>query len=308
MKKTALIMLSIIVFVMLSSFTVRPSQAYVQDAGWKNPAYRGYDDFYYQYVVAYQEGTYWTLSVMILNDWWPPSAETQINISTIIVHFDWGKNYTHRFTTPEALAYGETRVLSVSNMTPSTSEAPEIWYYDYWMYVEIVNATSGPTKVVDTWTLGRWDYYFAVYSANHLGAQQLRDKIETLFYSGPTMFMPINVTEAFVLYIQAYFEYQLGYQAHGRGDFSEANTHYGNAESLFDQALSVWEQKGTAMEDATLNYKNALTNATKTEADANLISANAALVNSYAWMFFGIGWVLIGIGIIIYGAKKPKPL
>jgi len=300
MKKTALIMLSIISLVTLSSFAIMPSQAYIQHTGWTNPTYRGYDDFYQQSVVAYQEGTYWSFSVMILNDWWPPSAETQINISAIIVYFGWGKNYTHRFTTPEVLAYGETKVFSVSNMTPSTSEVPEIWYYDYWMYVEIVNATSGPTEVVSTWTSWMWDYYFAVYSANHLGAQQLRDKIETLFYSGPTMFMPLNVTEAFVLYIQAYFEYQLGYQAHGRGDFSAANTHYGNAESLFDQALSVWEQKGTAMENATLNSKNA-------QADANLISANAALVNSYAWMFFGIGWVLIGIGIIIYGAKKPKP-
>jgi hypothetical protein len=300
MKKNALIMLSIITLVMLSSFAIRPSEASVQNAGWINPIYRGYDDFYHQYITAYQEGSYWSLSVMILNDWWSPSAETQINISKIIVHFGWGKNYTHRFTTPDPLAYGETRVFSMSNMTPSTSEVPDIWYYDYWMYVEIVNATSGPTEVVDTWTLGRWDYYFAIYSTAHLGAQQLQDKIETFFYGGPTMFLPLNVTEAMVLYIQAYFEYQLGYQAHGRGNFSAASTHYGNAESLFDQVLSVYEQRGTAMENATLDSK-------KAQADANLISANAALVNSYAWMFFGIGWVLIGIGIIIYGAKKPKP-
>lgn len=308
MKKTALIMLSILVLVTLSAFYIKPSQAYIQAVGWTNPTYRGNDDFYHQNVVAYQEGTYWDLSVMLLNDWGPPPDKTQINISTIIVHFGWGKNYTHRFATPEAIVYGETKVFTVSNMTPSTSEIPDIWTYGYRLYVEIVNATSGPTEVVTTWSPWEsWDNNFAIYSAGHLETQQLRDKLEMMFMGGPTMIPLFNVSKAMVLFIEAYFEFQLGDQAHSLGDFYAANIHYGNASDLVDEALNVYEQRGTAMEDAALNYKEALANATKTEADANLISANAALVNSYAWMFFGIGWVLIGIGVIIYGAKKPKP-
>lgn len=299
MKKTALVMLSIIAFVMLSAFSIKPSQASIEAVGWTHPAYRGYDQFYHQNIIAYQEGTSWGISIMMLNDWWPPSAQTQLNISTITVNFGWGKNYTYRFATPEALAYGETRTFTVSNITPSTSEVPEIWTYDYTLYVEIVNATSGPLDVVSTWSWWTWDYNFAIYSADHLKTQQLYNKLQTMFMGGP-MWMFGNISEVIVLYTQAYFEYQLGTQAHNVGDFYTANMYYGNSSDLINEALSVYEQKGTALEDASLNYKEALAN-------ANLISANAALVNSYAWMFFGIGWVLIGIGIIIYGTRKPKP-
>ncbi len=299
-------MLSIIVFVMLSTFPIKQSRASIERISWINPIYRGYDDFL-GWVVGYQEGTNWEVSVMIENDWWPPPEKTQINISAIIMHFGWGKNYTHRYTTPEVLSYGETRIFTVSNMTPLTSEFPEYWTYDYRMYVEIANASSGPTEVVDTWAWWNWDYNFAIFSADHLEAQRLYDKLEMMFMGGPVMLPFLNISEAMVLFIQGYFEFQLGDQAHNVGDFSTAKTYYESADNLFNQALVVYEQKGTAMEDMTLNYKNSLTNATKDNAQANLILANASLINSYAWMFFGIGWILIGIGIIIYGARKAKP-
>jgi hypothetical protein len=307
MKKATLVMLSVIAFAILSALPIKPSQAYIEGVAWTNPTYRGYDDYHNQWVVAYEEGATWTVSAMIYNNYNPPgpATEAQMNISTIIMWFEWGKNYTHRFTTPETLAPGETRIFTFSNMTPPTSEAPELWTYEYELIVEVVNATSGPLGFVFYWSWWNWDYDFAVYSSDHLETQQLRDKLETLFGMGP-MWLPMNVTEAMVLYTQGYFEYQSGNQTHERGDFSAAKTYFENAEDLFNQALTVYEQKGTAIEDTNLSYKEALANATRDNAQANLVSANAALINSYAWMFFGIGWVLIGIGIIIYGARKPK--
>jgi len=308
MKKAALVMLSIIAFVMLSALPIKLSQASLEGVAWTNPTYRAYDDYYNQWVVAYEEGTTWTLSVMVYNNYNPPgpAIEGQMNISAIIVWFDWGKNYTHRFTAPQTLAIGETKTFTFSNTTPSTSEAPELWTYEYALHMEIVNATSGPLGVLSTWSWWNWDYNFAVYSSDHLEVQQLRDKLETLFGMGP-MWFPMNVTEAMVLFIQGYLEYQLGYQAHERGDFSTAKTYFENAEDLFNQSLAAYEQRGTAMEDADLNFRENLANATRDDAQANLISANAALINSYSWMFFGIGWVLIGIGIIIFGARWSKP-
>lgn len=301
MKKTALVMLSILALVTLSAVPIKPSHAGLEKIAWINPTYRG-NDYYLGWVVAFEAGTNWEVSVMIENDYNPPgpATEAQLNISTIIMWFSWGKNYTHRYSTPQTLAPGDTRVFTVSNMTPSTSEVPEIWVYSYMMYVEIVNATSGPLGVVTTWTWGAWDYQFAVYSSNHLQAEQLYDKLQPIFGGSTPMFPFFNISEAVVRYIEAYFEYQMGTQAHTTGDFSSANEHYGNAEALFEEALSIYEERGTAMEDAELNSTNY-------NAQANLILANAAMMNSYAWMFFGIGWILIGIGVIIFGAKKPKP-
>jgi len=295
MNKTALIMVTIVAVAALSVAFVKPAQAIPSRTRWINPVYRG-SDRYLGNVVAYSRGTNWELSVMIENNLPAPA-----NISTIIVYFDWGMNYTHRFSPPVELAIDEVRVFTVSNMTPSTSEAPEMWSYTYDMYVERVNSTSGPLRVVGTWRwrsyYSQWDYDFAIYSANHLQAELLYDKLYSLLGSSPTLFYYFsNVSQAMVRYFQAYFEFQAGTRAHDLGDFSTANQHYMNADTLLGEMLTIYGEIGSTMENATLDY-----------AQASLILANAALINSYAWMFFGIGWVLIGIGIIIYGAKRPKP-
>ncbi len=308
MKKVTLAMLSILAFLMVSTLPIRPSQASIDAVAWTNPTYRGYDDYLDEWVVAYEEGATWEVSVMVHNNYNPPgpAVRAQINISTLIVWFGWGKNYTHRFATPEAIGPDETRFFTFSNITPSTDEAPELWTYQYRLIIEVVNATTGPLDFVFYWSYWNWDSRFAVYSLDHLEVQQLRDELES-FYSMMMAWLPANVTQARILLFQGYFEYYQGYQAHERGDLSLAKTHFETADGLYNQALSVYEQRGTAIEDAELLYREALANSTRDSGQASLISANAALINSYAVMFFGIGWVLIGIGIIVYGMRRPQP-
>lgn len=104
---------------------------------WVNPAYME-PDMFYDTIVGYLEET-WTFTTS-----WTNFGSIPLNVSAIRIYFDWGKNYTHNFSTPLQIMPGNTEIFQISNMTPSTEEAPELWTHEYIVYIDSVNSTSPP--------------------------------------------------------------------------------------------------------------------------------------------------------------------
>jgi len=271
---------------------------------WVEPAYKGYDTYYGSYIIAYLEGTYWNFSLRYTN--WDWAART-INVSAIRIYFDWGKNYTHKFSAPISIKYGETRTWTISNMTPSVEDAGELWTHEYQIYVHHVNSTGHEQELI----YGPSGEEFAVLSTDHLACLNIWMKYSMFFGSGPTLMSDgspffTNVTAAQVNFTQAMLEFQLGAQIFEAGVFGDARSHLERGDSYFNSALAAWSQRGTAMEDAATAHLNSETNYNNALADATKKQADSSMVNSIGWLLFGLGWVFIGFGIIIYGARKPK--
>jgi len=272
--------------------------------GWVEPAYVGEDLYYDEYIVGYLQGTNWNLSLSYTNYYGYP-----VNISTVRVYFDWGKNYTYRFATPVQLMPGETKVFSAYNVTPSIAEASELWTHWYDIWLDNVNSTQAPYEELYPIYIN-YGYSFAVLSADHLACLNLWAKYGMFFwyYDGPYVTQPqmypfvpfyTNISQVQVLITQAFFEFIQGFQIFQAGVFGTAKTHLQAGENLINEALSVWSDRGTAMEDAAMNLQTA---------QANYYNAlgDSSRMNAYGWFLFGLGWVFIGIGIIIYGFRKPK--
>jgi len=270
---------------------------------WVDPAYMGPDMFYgpsypYKTIVGYLEETDWTFTTS-----WTNHDSDPLNVSAIRIYFDWGKNYTHSFSTPLQIMPSNTEIFQVSNTTPSTEEAPELWTHEYIVYIDRVNSTSPPYENLSPiGVYGGND--FAVLSADHLECLKIFTKfgIFTSSMGGgwPSMMTGLpNITETQVLFTKLYLKLMQGMQYYQMGLFGTAKGHLQDADAFMTEALTVWNVTGTAMEDADMARKNA---------EANYYNglANSTLVNAYGWLLFGLGWVFIGIGIIIYGAKKPK--
>ncbi|MEM3578724.1 MAG: hypothetical protein QXL54_00665 [Candidatus Bathyarchaeia archaeon] len=287
--------------------------ASIQRFAWIN-ATVGEDPYYGRNVIAYKTGTSWNISVSIYNDYLtpppPPRIYLPVNITAIKVYFDWGGWYNFTFKTPVRMAPLEVKVFNIGNVTPPLSKAPETWVYSYTVYIEYATEVDPAPRMDWTWSGGN----FAVMSEAHFESFRLYNKLKNIMSGIPILpSLTVNSTEAQVLLVKAFIEYNLGRQFYINGIFGEAQTHLQNADTYITQALAAWNARGTGLEDATLQYYNSLAeyynslaDAAEKNAEAGLVQANAALNNSYGWIFFGIGWMLIGVGIIVYGVRKPK--
>jgi len=262
---------------------------------WVNPAYAGPDMFYspiYPFVsiVGYLEGTRWNFSMSIKNDYPGP-----FNISAVRVEFEWGRNYTHRFSSPHRVLPGHTKIFHVSNMTPFIEDVPELWTYHYDVYIDRINDTSIEIYENDD---------FAILSEDHLECLRIFAKLGIFSFPTDGELPPFitdlpNVTETQVLLVRVSMRILQGMQHYQMGLFGQAESYLQDADVSLVEALSVWNMTGTAMEEAIIGRR---------EAEGNYYNAlaDSSLVNAYGWLFFGLGWILIGLGVIIYGARKPK--
>jgi hypothetical protein len=196
-----------------------------------------------------------------------------------------------------------TEIFQISNMTPSTEEAPELWTHNYTVYVDNVNSTFPPCENLPSIWIYE-DNDFVVLSANHLECLKIFTKFGMFASSMSGGWPPImtgmpNITETQVSFTKLFMKLMQGMQYYQMGLFDTAKNHLQDADVFMTEALTAWNTTGTAIEDAEIGRKNA---------EANYYNglANSALVNAYGWLLFGLGWVFIGIGIIIYGARKPK--
>jgi len=308
MEKKIVAILCILAVALPMVALIAPAKADLDDFAWVEPAYKGHDSYYNRDITGYLENSNWNLTLS-----WTNYYSYPVNISTVRVLFDWGKNYTHRFATPVQLKHDEYKTFTVYNMTPSVEVASEMWTHYYDIYLDQVNATTGPFR---EWQLTS-DYgsNFAVLSADHLACLNLWMKYTPIFGSSgaaPGMMyygMPFytNITKVQIYFSQAYMEFYQGMSIFEAGVFGSAKTHLQSADTLFNQAITTWDTSGTAIEDARLAGINAQTAYYNALADASKKQADAATINSIGWLFFGLGWTLLGLGLIIYATRRPKP-
>ena len=306
MKKFAAILFSISLCALISMLAISPAQAYIERFTWLPPYMKkGYDGHYGAYVVIYKDGSAVNLIVPVENDWYTNG----LNVSKVIVSFDWGQNKTLDLSANiEQVGWQETKVFTVSFTASATEAVSSDWAHEYTIYVEHVNATTGPTEIVGTWSR-QWNwwspaYLFVVFSADQADAHDLSQECDSYASTYPTWsFNNINASQ---LAGQAGIEASLGDMYYTRGDYASAKTQYQTALNLYSQALAAEAEWRTKVEEAELEIA-------LTEAEANLATANAmlrqadAVVNqSYTWMLFGLGFVFMGIATIVYAYRKPK--
>ena len=294
MRKKPALLFSLVLATLISMSTLGSVEASVSSHNWIGPTYRGLDDFYGATIVAYETGSEATLVVSVYNDWWPG---VPVNVSAVKVGFDWGINYSSTEcseASPVQMQWHESRVFTIAFTVPGTNVASNLVTHIYTIYVEHVNSTTGPKRIVDTWTEDGSS--FAVYSADQAETQKVYQELEAWrdAYTTP-IYMP---SEAKELWIKATVEENMADDAYEYGNFADAKTHYGNALNFTKEALTSEVDKTSSFEDALLD----------------LIDSAGSYLSMQGWGFivigigFGIGFLLMGIGVIVYLVRKSKPL
>jgi len=305
MKKFTTILFSVSLCALISMFATSPAQAYIERFTWLPPyMQKGFDSHYGASVVIYRDGSSVNLIVPVDNEAYPNG----LNVSRVIVSFDWGQNKTLNLSPIEQVGWLETETFTVS-FTASASEAVSSdWAHEYTIYVEHVNATTGPTKIVGTWSRpwNWWSpaYMFVVFPTDQADATDLSNEYDSYASVFPTWsFSNINASQ---LAGQASIEASLGDTYYTRGDHASAETQYQTALDLYSQALVAEREWQTKVEEADLAIA-------LTEADANLATANAmlrqadaAVTQALSWILFGLGFVFMGVATIVYAYRKPK--
>jgi hypothetical protein len=307
MKKFAAILFGISLCALVSMLAISPAQAYIERFTWLPPYMKkGYDSYYGAYVVIYKDGSTVNLIVPVENDWYLNG----LNVSKVIVSFDWGQNKTLDLSANiEQVGWHETEIFTVS-FTASANEAiSSDWPHEYAIYVEHVNATTGIVETVDATWSRPWNwwspsYLFVVFPTDQANTYDLSQECDSYASAYPTWsFSNINASQ---LAGQASIKASMGEMYYTRGDYGLAQTQYQTALNLYDQALAAETEWETKMENAELEI--ALTEAEANMATANAMQrqADAAMNQSYSWILFGIGFILIGIAAIVYAYRKPK--
>jgi len=335
MRKATAILLGFVLTMAISTAMVNSAQADIETFTWLPPyilkEYVG--NPYWDDVVIYEDGATVSLLVTVENTDYPTKT---LNVSKVIINFyDMGKNKTLDYSaSPHAIEHNNVEYFTVSFTANATEAGDSSFDHVYRVYVEHVNATSGPTQIVDTYEL-YWDdvgpgYKYVVWPAAQASANDLATEYE--YYEDNYYWTLFDSIVAEQLAFQATIHADMGDTAYERGDFDSAESHYQTALDLYADALAAEQTFETTQQDAELNVTLTEAAATMTDANANLklaeaaqteanaavIAANAtktqaeaALVNAYGFYFIGlgfaIGWSFIGLGVIIYALKKPKP-
>lgn len=308
---------------LISMPIIGTAQASIQTFTWLPPyVIRGSETMFYQtYIVGYKTGE--TASLQVLVDTYlgyPYYGYRPTNVSAVKIWFDWDINYTSTeasIDNPIQIPAYQTRIFTINFTVPSTTVASNFVAHTYTIYVEYVNATTGPKRIVGTmqisWNSVSPSYRFAVYSADQADVMDLVIKYQSHYSAYPPTPTYFTSIQARLFAGQAVIEATTGSLRYTRGNVTGAKIQYQTALNLYEKALSTERDWGTTTQAATLNLtkvnaeaalKNA--NAAMTEANAAMIVANATMYQSYAWLLFGIGFIIISIGVFVYAAKKPR--
>jgi hypothetical protein len=317
----------------------QPAKAYISTFQWFGQRH-SYDPYYdSSWPTVFPEGTIATLMVTVYN----PSGMWDLNVSAVKVLMDWNVNYTSTEcnTTNSAVMPPRTyHTFTVTFTVPSTSIASNLFLHGYVIYVEEVNATSGPHTAMlhDSWS----GYGFIVYSTGQKEAQQLYDEVNLLFdiYGSNPSF---SDTAASALWRDGTAHYEMGVASYRSGDFGTAKTHYETAVGQLNQALSTertydatWQdfedqydqdqanldimqmqaelslyQAQMALYEAQAeaavmeaNASMRIADAELVKADAQMALAQAAMTQAYAWITFGIGFIVFGFAAVVWAYRR----
>lgn len=294
MKKT-LALVAFVLSLTLASAFIANSAASIDDRTWLGSTLSwGTDDYYGKAVNGYVEGSTATAWVKVRNDFGLP-----INVSAVIVGFDWNTNYTNTLATPTRLANGEIRYFTVTLTLPNVTIASNTYLHGYTIYVKHVNSTGGLVQTMTTGTTYTSNPDFAVYSQDQMDARE-NARLNSQLREPPEGF---NSTVAEIVWNQAANETNIASTLYGLGDFAGAKTHYAAALSLKNDAFTTERTTTGGMQSAELSLLNA--QAKSFDAQANYFNG---LYNM--WILIGVAAVLFAIGYIIRGLgslRKPAP-
>jgi len=299
MNKKSLLLISLVSWTLLFGVISNIARADITSWKWLGYAYNDYDSFHRATVYAYEEKSTAVLSVTVYNDY---VSGKPVNISAVKVGLDWGKNYTSSMTSSDApyvIPWHETRVIPIVFTMPNLTEVSNQAQYSYTLYLEHVNATTGPTKVT---SLKKFDStnFVVVYSSDQVNAQKTKQIVEEM--QDTTSASDFNSTKAKLLWMKAENETFVAGLLYAQGNFAGAKTHYGTALSLLNQALAAEEAKGGGFDDAQVQLLQA--QAKSFEATANYMNGLSNM-----WVLIGVAAVLFAIGYIIRGlAALRKPV
>lgn len=298
MKKRSLLLISLISWTLLFGVISNIARADITSWKWLGYAYNDYDSFHRATVYAYQEKSTATISVTIYNDY---VSGAPLNISALKVGLDWGKNYTSSMTssdTPYVIPWHESRVIPIVFTVPNLTEVSNQAEYGYSVYLEYVNATSAPQKIIGSQKEFGGNN-FVVYSSDQVNAQETKQIVAQMHsLTSPADF---NSTKAKIMWTKSENETFVAGLLYAQGDFAGAKTHYGTALSWINQALAAEQDKGGGFDDAQVALLQA--QAKSFEATANYLNGLSNM-----WVLIGVAAVLFAIGYIIRGLgalRKP---
>jgi tetratricopeptide (TPR) repeat protein len=289
MEKRLVLCTLVVAIALASAMTVKPAGAVIQGRTWLGSMYSwGTDPYYGVAVYGYRQGSTALVSVEIRNH-----LSTLMNVSEVIVSFDWNANYTNFMSTPLRLQSGEVRSVPITFTVPNATIASNMYPHGYTIYVKHINATGA---LVDTMTLAfTSDPRFAVYSDDQYTARQM-----SRILSG--MAMPVfNSTAAKLSWSKATNETSIAAILYEQGDFSGAIDHYTRALNYRNQAFSTETAITGGVQDAELALINA--QAKSFEAQANYLNglSNMWILIGVAAVLFAIGYIIRGLGVL----RKP---
>jgi hypothetical protein len=228
-----------------------------------------------------------------------------LNVSRVIISFDWGQNKTLDLSANIVQIGGnETEVFKVTFTASATEAVTSEWAHDYTIYVEHVNATSGPTKIVGTWQRTRAQLsaeLFVVYPTDQADAWELKQMITRIMGNRPFSNLDFNSTVAKLEVYKAENETSTGDALYQRGDFVGAKAHYNAALILYNSAYSAEETLGPKLDDLfTREIEARISNY---EASASLASSfsTTSILLGFAVVLFGIGYIIKQLGTL----RKP---
>jgi len=101
------------------------AQAWFQDSQWSETTYTGYDEYYGDWVNAYEAGATAKLAVQVYNDW-----GTDFTIKSAKIEFDWGGEY-NATSFPSELKAWKLGIINFAFTVPSTDVASNAVLHSY---------------------------------------------------------------------------------------------------------------------------------------------------------------------------------
>jgi len=291
MKKNLVLVAFVVALTLTSAFVVIPTRAGIESRTWLG-SIDDWDDYYGRFVYGYEEGSTATLWVEVENDF-----ANKINITEVIVGFDWNTNYTTLLSPLVTIEVTRVRYFTVTFTVPfaNTTATSNMFLHGYTIYVKHVNATG---HLVNTMTRAYTSSpEFAIYSKVQMEA---REKARLNSQLGPPI-GGFNSTAAKILWSRADNETNVAETMYAQGDFIVASNHYDEALSLKNEAYTTENAITGGVQGAQL---------TLIEAQAESFKATANYLNglSNMWVLIGVAAVLFAIGYIIRGLgalRKP---
>jgi len=301
MKKTLILVSLVVALALASAFVVIPAGAGVDSRTWLGSVFDwGTDDYYGRAVYGYEEASTATLWVRVRNDYTDTlGIARKINVTEIIVGFDWNTNYTNTLETRATMDINEVRYFTITFTVPfaNATTTSNKFLHGYTIYVKHVNSTGGLVKTMTTGTTYTSNPDFAIYSKTQMEARE-KARLNSQLHEPAGGF---NSTAAKITWSKAENETNVAETMYAQGDFAGANSHYTTALSLKNQAFTVEQTITGGVQEAQLALMNA-------QADSFKATANYLNGLSNMWVLIGVAAVLFAIGYIIRGLgalRKP---